>query len=151
MGSHPRVGGAGACGGEGGSGASTSHSGISKLNSRIPGPPSPLKTRTRRLPSARVAESFWVAPPRVTSIATDRPAGVSPTRRASWLALRTASPSKRTITSPSWIPAFSAGLPSSTERTFVPRTSPSVSSRPTPSRLPPAWRTTTRFSTFGPS
>ena len=55
--------------------------------------------------------SFWVAPPRVTSIGTARPAGVSPTRRASWLALRTVSPSKRTITSPSLIPAFSAGLP----------------------------------------
>ena len=120
-------------------------------NSLIPGSSSPLKTRTRALPSARVAVSFWVAAPRVTSIATARPAGVSPTRRASWLALRTASPSKRTITSPSLIPAFSAGLPSSTERTFVPRTSPVVSSRPTPSRTPPAWRTTTRFSIFCPS
>ena len=68
-------------------------------------------------------------------------------------ALRTASPSKRTITSPCLIPAFSAGLSFSTERTLAPRASPSTSSSPTPRKaLPPAsWRMTTLRSTFGAS
>ena len=82
--------------------------------------------------------SFCVAPPRDTSIATARPAGVSATSRDSWLALRTVSPSKRTITSPSLMPAFSAALSSATERTLAPRSSLVVSPIVTPRRPPPA-------------
>ena len=100
----------------------------------------------RRSPS--VAVSFCVAPPRLTSTATARPDGVSPTIRDRCAALRTASPSKRTITSSALIPAFSAGLSGSTERTFAPRASPWTSSSPMPRNpLPPACRTITRFST----
>ena len=125
-------------------------SGSSNRNCRIPGKSSPSNTRMRRSPS--VAVSFCVAPPRFTSSGTARPAGVSPTSRDSCAALRTASPSKRTMTSSCLIPAFSAGLPDSTERTFAPRASPATSSSPIPRKpLPPACRTITRFSTFGPS
>ena len=95
---------------------------------------------------ASVTDSFWTEPPRFTSRSTVRPAGVSRTTRASCAALQTSWPPKRTITSPSLTPAFSAAEPSWTSVTTAPRSacspsrptaSASTSSSETPRRPPP--------------
>jgi len=111
----------------------------------MPGSPWPLKTGHGSRLVERRGELLG-RPPRVTSIATPGRSGLAD-EAGEWLALRTASPSKRAITSPSLIPA-SPRAPPLDRADLRPAQSPSVSSRETPSRPPPAWRTTTFFSTF---